>query len=463
LESPTLPAKRSRAINAAVLTSFSFAAQNAIRLVNNLVLSFLLAPEIFGLMAIANITVQAVQMFLELGIGTFLVQHKRGEEPAFVNTAWTVQVIRGPIVAVFVCLLAYPLSRWYREPAMFEITLALSLVPVFQCAGSTAVYMAGRRLELGRLTLLELGAQLLSCSLMCLAAWSWGSVWALVLGTIAGTLFFSLGSHLFLKGPGNRLAWNRDAASAIFHFGKWVTFGTAVTFFALQTDRLVLGKLGTLAELGLYHLAMSIAALTPMTVSRLAAVVQFPLLSEAARKSQDELASTFKKTRRPLLWIGLALSLGGVVGGPLLFDLLYEERYRPAGLIVQMMFVVTWFTVLSKSVDRSFVAIGDTRLGAFAMFGGVIAFAIGSALGYQYAGLAGFCAGAGCGAVINHLILYPALKHHGLTCIREDLVFTVIAFMFLAAIYWVQNSLQIASWANAGVCQRQCLANGSHL
>jgi O-antigen/teichoic acid export membrane protein len=99
-------------MNAAVLTSLSFAGLNVIRFANNLVLSFLLAPEVFGLMALANITVQAVQMFLELGIGTFLIQHARGDEPGYVNTAWTIQLIRGPIVAFFVCLLAFPLSQW---------------------------------------------------------------------------------------------------------------------------------------------------------------------------------------------------------------------------------------------------------------------------------------------------------------------------------------------------------------
>jgi O-antigen/teichoic acid export membrane protein len=333
---------------------------------------------------------------------------------------------------------------------MFEITLALSLVPIFQCAGATAVYTAGRRLELGRLTLLELATQFLGCVIMCVAAWWGGGIWALVLGTCASTILFTLGSHLFLGEHWNRFAWNRDAVSAIFHFGKWITFGTAVTFLALQTDRLVLGKLGTLTELGLYHLAMSIASLAPLTVTRLAAVVQFPLLSEAERKSRSELISTFQQTRRPLLWIGLGLSLGSVVVSPLLFSSLYEDRYHAAGWIVQWLFVVTWFTVLSKSVDRVFVALGDTRLGAFAMFGGVVACLAGSALGYHYAGLSGFCAGAGCGAVINHIILYPALRHHGLTCIREDVGFSMLAFALFGATYWLQNSPAIISLGALG-------------
>ena len=445
--------RRQRAANAALLTSASFAGANAIRFGNNLVLSYLLAPEIFGLMALANVTIQAVQMFFELGVGTCLIQHPRGEEPEFANTAWTIQMIRGPIISLFTCLLAYPLAVWYEEPQVFPVVLALSIIPIMQCACSTATYIAGRRLELGRLTALELTSQLIGCVLMCFAAWRWASVWALVLGTSATVLIHTVGSHLLFSHTRNRLAWNRDAAKAIFGFGKWITFGTAVTFLAIQIDRLILGKIGTLSELGLYHLAMSVASLTPLAVTRMAAVVQFPLMSEAARERPAKLATILKQTRHPLLIAGLILSLGSVISGPLLFDLLYEERYQQAGWIVQMMFVATWFTVLSKSTDRVFVALGDTRLGAFTMLVGVVACLVGSTIGYLYAGLTGFCLGAGGGAIINQLAIYPALKHHGLKCYREDAIFTAIAGLSFAVVYWVQNSAWIASlgasWAKA--------------
>src|SRR5205085_6387616 len=89
---PDLPepsSLRQRTLRGSVWTSSEYVANVVLRLGSNLVLARLLVPQMFGIMRIVNIFAQGLQMFSDVGIGPVIIQNPRGDEPAFLNTAWT--------------------------------------------------------------------------------------------------------------------------------------------------------------------------------------------------------------------------------------------------------------------------------------------------------------------------------------------------------------------------------------
>ena len=58
-------------------------------------LTRLLFPEAFGLMALIQTFMIGLAMFSDLGIGPAIIQSDRGEDPDFLNTAWVMQILRG--------------------------------------------------------------------------------------------------------------------------------------------------------------------------------------------------------------------------------------------------------------------------------------------------------------------------------------------------------------------------------
>src|SRR5690606_11471336 len=98
--------------------------------------------------------------------------------------------------------------------------------------------------------------------------WVWPSVWALVIGAIVNTGSFTLLSHVALGNARNRVRWDGESAKILMHFGKWIVVGMLISFLAMQIDRMLLGKIGTFTQLGVYHLALSIAMLSPLTMER---------------------------------------------------------------------------------------------------------------------------------------------------------------------------------------------------
>jgi O-antigen/teichoic acid export membrane protein len=70
-----------------LFTVIGHVAGEGLRLLSNLLLTRLLFPEAFGLMAIATAVLQGARMLSDVGIRGSIVQHERGAEPAFTNTA----------------------------------------------------------------------------------------------------------------------------------------------------------------------------------------------------------------------------------------------------------------------------------------------------------------------------------------------------------------------------------------
>ena len=95
------------------------ALSQALRLATNIVISRLLAPDAFGLMAVVVVLMVALALFSDLGINRSVIQSPRGHEPAFLDTAWSVQVLRGAAMAGVSLLLALglALAAWWQVPA----------------------------------------------------------------------------------------------------------------------------------------------------------------------------------------------------------------------------------------------------------------------------------------------------------------------------------------------------------
>src|SRR4051812_45253512 len=108
-------AVRAAAVGSAVWTVLGFGAMQVLRFGFNLVLTRLVAPQVFGVMAMVTLCVQALHMFSDLGIRQCVVHHARGDDPDFLNTAWTLQILRGLLLWGLSAALAAPVAAFYGD------------------------------------------------------------------------------------------------------------------------------------------------------------------------------------------------------------------------------------------------------------------------------------------------------------------------------------------------------------
>tara|TARA_R110002049_G_scaffold72490_2_gene187103 strand:- start:116052 stop:117449 length:1398 start_codon:yes stop_codon:yes gene_type:complete len=415
------------------------------RLANNLFLSYLLAPDLFGIMAIANIILQGVQMCSDVGVGHCLIQNAKGDSPVFYNTAWTIQLVRGVLIWTLLIAISGPIASFYAEPQLRLIVVALGSTALIQSAASTEIHTAKRHLRIAWITSLEVASQIIGIIVMCALAYKYKSVWCLVFGAIVSASVFAILSHLLSKTVKNRLTWNHESACELIRFGKWILIGMLLSFLAMQIDRLLLGKLGDFTQLGLYHFAFSLSLLASTIVERLSNTVQFPILAAVANSSSQNYSERAIESRQSLLIIAMALLTLLFAAAPLIFNHLYHENFRDAGWITQLMCFPIWCLVLTKTIDRALLAIGDTRSLAYLAFCRLIFCSTFSYIGYVTGGLQGFCVGVGVGSLTAHLCLYVPLRRCGIRILAQDIRFSLLAVLVALIGLTVQNPSLVAN------------------
>ena len=159
-----------------------YGGSQGLRLVSNLILTRMLFPEAFGLMALIGLVTVGLMLFSDVGIAPSIAQSARGDDPDFLNTAWTIQVIRGVILFGVAAGLALPFAAFYDAPELVTYLPVAALALVIAGFNPTRIETAHRHLLMGRLTVLDLSAQVIGIVVMIGLAWWLQSVLALVLG-----------------------------------------------------------------------------------------------------------------------------------------------------------------------------------------------------------------------------------------------------------------------------------------
>ena len=328
-----------------------------LRFGSNLIITRLLLPEHFGLMAIVNVLALGLALFSDVGVGPNIIQNQRGDQPRFLDTAWTVQVSRGFILWILSCVLAWPLALLYEQESLTVLLPVVGITAVIGGFESTNLFTLNRALSFMRITVLELVVQLSGAIAMIVVAWLYHSVWALVVATLVSSVARTVLSHVMLPGHRNRFAWDRDAARSLFTFGRWILVSTAVTYLAGQTDRLALGKLVTPAELGLYSIAATLASMPTQILVQLAQKVFFPVVAAALRDSPEARGGVRRSRANLVVTLAPLLALA-VAMAPAAVELLYDERYRATGQLASLLSIAAWFGTLSHSYGVVLLAAG---------------------------------------------------------------------------------------------------------
>ena len=338
-----------------------FATENLVRLAGNLVLTRLLFPEAFGLMAIVTVVMSGLAMISDIGIRPSIIQSARGKDLVFLNTAWTIQVIRSLILFAIAWAIAAPVAAFYEEPLLAEMLPVAGLLPLMMGFASTRMSTANRDLQLGRLTLLSIGAQIAGLILTIILAYWFRSVWALLWGMLLTPLLLATLSHVVLPGNRDRLQFEWAAARELFSFGIYIFIATVAGFLVQHGDRVVLGKFVSLEDLALYNIALFLAMVPRLLSSKLIDVVFLPLY---VQKPPAESADNRRKVIKVRFVItGFLLAMAFVFGalGDWLIVLLYDVRYEAAGPIMVLIAIAQMPVLITASYDRLAIAVGETR------------------------------------------------------------------------------------------------------
>jgi O-antigen/teichoic acid export membrane protein len=439
---------KKQAFRATAWTIVGFGSSMVLRFASNLILARLLLPEFFGLMALVNVFIMGLNLFSDVGLGPSIIQNKRGDDPTFINTAWTIQVIRGVALWLGSVLIAWPISQFYGKKELLFLIPVVGLGTLISSFDSTALYTLNRQLAVGKLAVFELGGQITAVIAMIGWAWFDKSVWALVFGGLVSATVQMVCSHRLLPEQPNRFAWDKEASKSIFSFGKWIFFSTVLTFLASQSDRLILGKLLSPAMLGVYGIAYTLADIPRQVISALSGKVIFPAFSKMADLPRETFRTKILKNRR-LLLLALAPGLTILVSfGDFAVRLLYKEVYHDAAWMLPIIAVGIWHTSLNNTINPALLALGKPIYNTLGFLLTLITTSIALLVGYHFLGLKGAVIAVAVGDLPFYGTTMYGLWREKLGCFKQDLWATALFLCLLTAVlfgrYVVTGTLPIS-------------------
>ncbi len=241
-------------------------------------LARLLTPADFGLTGIATLLIRWFELFSQTGLRQALIRTS-GDIKPYLNTLWTVQVLRGGVLTLSLFLLA-PLAAWFfKHPEVQTIIQALAPLVLLRGFTNPAMVYLTRELDFQRMVQWNMWQVFTGVCVVIPLALRYRSVWALVVSLLAGQAVYTLASY-YIHPFRPRFAFDRQLAREMAHFGKWIFGRNILNALVGSLDSFTVGKLLGASALGLYQVASRVATLPGQAMNDVLLRVTFPAYAQ---------------------------------------------------------------------------------------------------------------------------------------------------------------------------------------
>jgi len=328
-------------------------------ILRTLILARLLLPEDFGLIGVATITISIIETFSQPGIGAALIQKKERIEN-YLDTVWTVSIIRSIIIYVLLFVCAPYVSDFFKVPEASGVIQVFGVSVLIAGFRNSGVVFFQKTLDFKKQYIYELSILLGNIFVAIPAALILCNVWALVLGGLAGSitrLVMSYVLHPFRP----RFRFDKQKFSELFRFGRWVLGSSILVFWVSQGDDIFLGKIFGVTALGLYQMAFMISSLPTTETSRVISHVTFPSYS----KLQDDIhrfSNAYLKVLQMIFFIAIPLAGAIFVFASDAISIFLSNRWLQ---VVPLLRILVWAGLARAFVDATgsvFNACGKPRI-----------------------------------------------------------------------------------------------------
>jgi len=384
-----------------------YAATTVLRFTSRIVLAKLLPDASpLGTVALVATILSGLEMISDLGIGVNVVQHKRGAEPAFIGTAFSVQALRGVALWALASALAFPVSWLYHDPQLAPLLLFGALGVAMRGFASPGLSILNRNLQLRIPTLISVVSEIGGFAVTVAWAIAAPSAWALVAGTVTTAALLALGSHL--AGPKVGFRWEREAAHSIVRFGGWILVATGTWFLGSRGETLLLK--GSIPDVLFGCFAFgSMLVTTPTTaITQVGSQVFLPMISSWLRDRPQDAARQYRRARWAFTSLAISCAAGAILIGPPFVRLLHlNASFAELGLIVQFLGFRAAMDVLSTPLTALLLAAGASNYSARANTVRLVAMVAGLLLTVPHWGLHGALVALCSASLASYAVMLP--------------------------------------------------------
>jgi len=298
------------------------------------VLSRLLTPEDFGILAIVAIALGLVEASTQTGVNTTILQSNRSIS-YYLDTAWVIAIVRGLIIAIVMTVLGFGLSIYYEKESLRFLVAIAALVPLIKGFINPSLILLQKEFLFLREALLKIGLLVAEILVAIVIAFYFHSVLALIVGLIAAALLeVFLSFKLFADRPS--FFFRTSRAKEILINAKGLSPAALLSYILDNVDDLIVGKIVGAYQLGLYHNAYSLAHKPNYDMSKALGHSVFPVYTKIV-DDRIRLRKAFVKSSLAFMGFAFFVTLPAIIFPTQLVAIVLGEQWLSVASVLPLL------------------------------------------------------------------------------------------------------------------------------
>ena len=325
----------------------------------SIILARLLVPEDYGKIALITVFTTIMQVFVDSGLGTALIQKKDADDLDFSSVFYFNFAVC--LILYAVMFLAAPLiATFYNDTSLVPVIRVISLTIVISGVKGIQQSYVSRNMMFKRFFYSTLGGTIFSAFLGIGLAYAGFGMWAIVIQQLSNTAMDTLILWITVKWrPKKMFSWKR--LKCLLSFGWKMLASALLDTFYNNIRSLIIGKMYSSSDLAFYNQGDKLPAVVVNNINTSIDSVLLPTLS----REQDDRERIKNMTRRAIkvstyimapLMMGLAFCATPVV------QLILTEKWLPCVPFLQIFCITYMFYPVHTANLNAIKAMGRSDL-----------------------------------------------------------------------------------------------------
>jgi teichuronic acid exporter len=222
----------------------------------SIILARLLAPEEFGLLAMASVIISLAQVLIDSGLGTALIQRQDVRDDHY-SSVFCFNMLVGSALTLIFFSTAGIVAGFYNRIELKPIIQVLSFSFFINSFARVQTAWLTKKLNFGILTRARIISLIISGSIGITMAFLHYGVWALVIQSLLGGILTNVYISVYAKWK-PKLMFRWQALKELWKFGFRIFISGLINTITHQVDNLIIGKLFSAQTLGFYQRSKSL-------------------------------------------------------------------------------------------------------------------------------------------------------------------------------------------------------------
>jgi PST family polysaccharide transporter/lipopolysaccharide exporter len=340
--------------------------EHLFRLVRNIILVRILAPDAFGIMAAVTASVAVIEAFSEVGLKQNVIQHEKGADDEFLRIIYLLAITRSLFLYAIAYTAAPFIGEFFNRPDSTDILRVGFLVIPIEGAVSPRLTLLEKELNYRKWAIITQGSAFVGITVAIVSAFHFQNVWALIIGYVTESSIRCVASQLICP---QRLSLRISSyyLREVLKFSRRI-FGLPILMLLYsQTDTFVIGRVLSMELLGFYALAKGLSEVPTMLIAKIVNPVLLAATSKL-KKNEKDIKNVLLSAIEIIMTFGMPVVALMILLSKNILTILYGSPFAIVALPFGILSMNALVFICSSVAMTLFIAMGRPDLQRIAAF-----------------------------------------------------------------------------------------------